>query len=106
MDDEQSIAEAREREAAADDVRRLQESAALGRAIVQILSSSVGDALIRRAAEDEREALEKLATVAPEDAQTIRDIQTDLARIRTWQHWLMELVTEGKGAEETLATYE
>lgn len=106
MDDEQRIEEARERTAVTKDLRRLQESVALGMAIVQFISSPIGDALVARALEDERDVLEKLATADPDDARAIRDLQTDLARIRTWQHWLMELVTEGKNAEDTLASFE
>lgn len=106
MDDEQRLEDVRERAADTDDVRRLRESVALGMAIVQFVSSPIGDALVARAREDEREVLEKLGTVAPDDAAAIRDLQTDLVRIRTWQHWLMELVTEGKNAEDALASYE
>ncbi len=105
-DDEHPIEEARERADVAHDVRQLQESAALGLAIVQFLSSPIGDALIARAELDERDVLERLGTIDPEDAKAIRDAQTDLARIRTWQHWLQELVAEGRGAQETLGTYE
>jgi len=100
------MAEAIERERVAMDVRKLQENAALGRAIVQFISSPIGDALVARAELDERGVLENLATADPEDTKAIRNLQTDLVRIRTWQHWLQELVAEGKGAEETLSTYQ
>lgn len=99
---ERLIAEAQERAEQVVDVQELQRAVALGIGIARFLRSPEGDALIGRAEKDASEILEALAVIDPEDTRGIREKQTDLARVRTWQHWLNELVQEGKNAAELL----
>lgn len=76
--------------------------AILGHDAAEFLASDLGRYLLGRAEQDEREALEKLATVAWWRRRRILALQNQVYRARSVRSWLAELVIDGQQAESVL----
>lgn len=80
--------------------------AMLGRDVEEFLHTDLGRYMLERAEEEERAALEELATVWPWRRSRIRQLQAIVWRSRSFKTWLTELVVAGKQAMEQLDTRE
>lgn len=76
--------------------------AILGKDAEEFLASDIGRYLVARAEEEEREALDALATVWPWRRRRIAQLQTRLWRARSVKGWLAELITTGHQALQQL----
>lgn len=76
--------------------------AVLGKDAEEFLQSDLGRYIVARAEEEEREALEALATVSPWRRGRIRDLQAKLWRARSFQIWMGEMITTGRQALQQL----
>lgn len=76
----------------------------LGKEAEQFLRTDVGRYLVERAEEEEREALDKLATVAWWRRRRIQQLQDQVWRARSFQSWLSELIVNGRQAQDHLDT--
>jgi len=72
----------------------------------QFARSSLGRYVIGRAKLEERQAIEKLATLDPSNVNAIRQTQSDLLRARSFPQWILELVQDGEEAERQLRNIE
>lgn len=80
--------------------------AILGKDAEEFLDSDLGKLMLARAAEEEREALDQLATVFPWRRHRIQQLQAQLWRARSFKEWLAELVIAGQQALQQLETPE
>jgi len=80
--------------------------AVLGKDAEQFLSTDLGRYMIARAEEEEREALDGLATVWPWRRRRIQQLQAQLWRARSVQGWLAEMITAGRQALQQLEASE
>lgn len=76
--------------------------AVLGKEAEEFLASQVGRYLVGRAEQEEREALNLLATVSPWRRNRIRQLQCDVAVARSIKGWLAEMITAGNAAMHQL----
>ncbi len=75
----------------------------LGLEVEAFLGLKVGEYLLACCEQDRNEALEKLATVEPEDAKSIRAIQQQIQVCQMIPAYLHEIVIRSRQAEEMLA---
>ncbi len=80
--------------------------AILGRDAEQFLASDLGRYMLARADEEEREALDELATVWPWRRGRIAQLQMKVKNARSFKNYLADLVITGKQALETLESRE
>lgn len=78
--------------------------AMLGRDAEQFLKTDLGRFMLERAMEEERDALEALASVWPWRRRRIQDLQAKLWRARSFQNWMGELISAGRQALEQMET--
>ncbi len=76
--------------------------ASFGRVVEDFLTGPIGSRLIRKADEQTADAVEKLKVVSPEDAVTIRALQSQAQIADLVVQWLAEAVHEGRMASEHL----
>lgn len=88
------------------DLDGLRAKETLGEKVVAFLQSDVGRYLTERAATEERDALEKLATVEPTDSKLIREIQNEAWRANSFVGWLQEAVNDAVSAHITMGERE
>ena len=74
----------------------------LGLDVQAFLQSPVGRYLIGKAENERAAALERLATVNPDDTKDVRRAQNKVAVIDLIQSWLAEAITEAGVAENDL----
>ena len=82
----------------------LQAEAILGRDAEEFLRTELGRYLLERAEDEERQALEGLATVFSWRTRRINALQTQLWRARSFKGWLSDLIVAGRQALEQLET--
>ena len=80
--------------------------AILGKDAEEFLNTDLGRYMMARAEEEEREALEALATVWPWRRRRISDLQARLWRARSFKGWLAEMITSGRQALQQLEVRE
>lgn len=80
--------------------------AMLGKDAEEFLSSDVGRYMLARAEEEEREAMEALATVWPWRRNKIRQLQAAIWRARSFKGWIAEMITMGRQALQQLENKE
>ncbi len=80
--------------------------AALGRDAEEFLSGDLGRYMLSRADEEEREALDELATVWPWRRGRIAQLQLKIKNARAFRNYLADLVITGKQALDTLESRE
>lgn len=80
--------------------------AMLGRDVEEFLSSDIGRYLVARAEEEEKAALEQLATVAPWRRRRITQLQAQVWRAQSFKSWLGELIVTGRQALQHLESEE
>lgn len=85
-----------------DDISTLHAEVILGKDAEEFLQRDLGRYMLGRAEEEEREAMEALATVSPWRRRRISQLQAQLWRARSFQGWLAELITGGNQALEQL----
>jgi hypothetical protein len=76
--------------------------ARFGIEVEQFLNSQIGQYLIGRAEIDEREALESLGEVDPEDTKSIRQAQFKLQVARSVPRWIQDAIQSGRIAQATI----
>lgn len=76
--------------------------AVLGKDAEDFLKSELGRYLLGRAEQEERDAIDKLATVSSWRRNRIRELQAHIWRARSVRGWLLELIQSGKQAEMQL----
>lgn len=81
--------------------RELVKAIDLGFQVEAFLAGPLGSYLALRAERERLEVLEKLAEVVPEDAASIRRLQTRIAVLDCWQDWVAEAIQEGRQAQHT-----
>ena len=84
----------------------LQAEAILGKDAEEFLGSDIGRIMLARAVEEERHALEGLASVSPWRRRRISELQAQLWRARSFKEWLTELVITGQQALQQLESPE
>lgn len=72
----------------------------------QFLRTSVGQYLIGRAELEEREALESLGEVDPENAKAVREAQFRLQVARAVPRWLSDAIQSGRIAQTVIEAEE
>jgi len=80
--------------------------ARFGIEVEQFLLSQIGQYLIGRAEIDEREALEALGEVDPEDPKAIREAQFKLQVARAVPRWIRDAIQSGRIAQATIEVEE
>ena len=80
----------------------LMAEAVLGRDAAEFLASDVGRYLIGRCEQEIADASESLATVSPWRRNRIKQLQNEIWRAKSVQGWLVELVQQGRQAENLL----
>lgn len=80
--------------------------AMLGKDAEEFLQGDLGRYILARVAEEERVALDELATVWPWRRRRIQQLQAQLWRARSFKEWLTELVIAGQQALQQLETPE
>ena len=90
----------------ADAYETLLAQAVLGHEAREFLASDIGRYLLGRAEQDERAALERLATVPWWRRRRIIELQNHVYRARSVRNWLAELVIDGQQAESVLEEQE
>jgi hypothetical protein len=85
-----------------EEVRELFKTVELGLDVQQFLRSPVGQYLMQKADDERADALADLVDAAPEDAATIRALQSTIKRADSIQFWLTEAVQAGINAEAQL----
>lgn len=78
--------------------------AMLGKDAEEFIGSDLGRYMIGRAEQEEREAVELLATVWPWRRRRITELQNRIWRARQFKGWLVELYQIGKQAIDQLET--
>lgn len=68
----------------------------------RFISSDLGQYIMARVAEEEREALEGLGTVSPWRRRRITQLQNELWRVRSFNAWLNDLIVSGQNALDVL----
>lgn len=86
--------------------RALYAEAILGQDAEEFLKSELGRYLLARSEEEETEALEALAKVAPWRRRKIAELQAKLWRARSFRSWLGEMIVTGKQALQQLEARE
>lgn len=76
--------------------------AMLGKDAEEFLNGDLGRYMLARAEEEERQALEELATVFPWNRWKIQRLQSKLWRARSFRNWLTEMVVTGRQALDQL----
>jgi len=76
--------------------------ARFGIEVEHFLKTEVGRFLIGRAELDEREALEELGLVDPEDPKAIRAVQFKLQVARAVPRWIRDAIQSGRIAQATI----
>lgn len=76
--------------------------AILGKDAEEFLNTDLGRFMLARAEEEERDALEELATVWSWRRRRIQQLQSQLWRARSFRAWLTEIITAGRQAVEQL----
>ena len=72
--------------------------AVLGKEAEEWLKSDVGRYLVARAEEEEKDALELLASASPWRRRRIQDLQARIWRAQMFKQWLGEMVITGRQA--------
>lgn len=80
----------------------LMEQVKFGIEVESFQNSSIGQYLIKRAADEITVAREKLDDVDPEDAKAIRKLQNDIYCAKSFLAWLKWAIEDGLSAEQTL----
>lgn len=80
--------------------------AILGKDAEEFLKTDLGRYMLARAEEEEREALDALATVFPWRRRKIQQLQSQLWRARSFTGWLGEMIISGKQALQQLESTE
>ena len=78
----------------------------LGKDAEEFLASDVGRYMLARAEEQEREAMEALASVWPWRRRRITDLQAKLWRARSFREWMSEIIVQGRQALDQLESPE
>lgn len=68
----------------------------------RFITSDLGQYIMARVAEEEREALEALGTVSPWRRRRITQLQNQLWRVRSVNAWLNDLIVSGDNALKVL----
>lgn len=89
-----------------DPLDGLREKETLGVKVVEFLGSPVGVFLTQRAEAEERDALEALATVDPEDPKAIRELQAQVHRANSFLGWLQGAMDDAVAAHGELTEQE
>lgn len=76
--------------------------AVLGRDAMDFLATELGRYIVGRAEEEEKLAIDELATVSTWRRNRIRQLQNSIWRARSMRQWLGELIQAGKTAEKLL----
>lgn len=84
----------------------LREKETLGVKVAAFLGSPVGIFLTQRAEAEERDALEALATVNPEDPTAIRELQAQVYRANSFIGWLQGAMDDAVAAHGELTQQE
>lgn len=74
----------------------------MGEEARRFIQSDLGQYIIGRVEIEEREALEKLASVSPWRRRRISDLQNQLWRVRSFNAWLNDLIVSGENARKVL----
>lgn len=86
--------------AATEEARReLIQAIDRGLQVEAFLTGPVGRFLALRAERERLDVLEKLAEADPEDAKSIRRLQSRVAVLDCWQDWIAEAIAEGRQAQ-------
>lgn len=88
-----------------EEAQRLQElrdRATRGMDAEQFMESTLGRYITQRADQEVEEAVAALKSADPEDAKTIRALQTQIAVAERFRGWFSDLYTQGRNAEEVL----
>ena len=80
--------------------------AIIGKDAESFLQGDLGRYMIARAEEEEREALEELATVFAWRRRKISQLQARLWRARSFKGWLSEMIVTGRQALQQLEQVE
>lgn len=84
------------------ETRTLYAEAILGKDAEEFLNGDLGRYMLARAEEEEREAIEALATVWSWRRKRIADLQAKMWRARSFKGWLVEMITAGHQAVQQL----
>lgn len=84
----------------------LQQKEQFGERVVAFLQSDVGIYLVKKATDEERDALEKLALVDAHDHNAIRTLQAQAWRANSVVGWLGEAVDEAVAAHQEMSGQE
>lgn len=76
--------------------------AMIGKDAEEFLTGDLGRYMIARADEEEREALEELATVSAWRRRKIQQLQAKLWRARSFKGWIAEIIVTGRQALQQL----
>ncbi len=76
-----------------------QEKADIGADFETFCKGNVGSYLIKKAEEDEINALRKIAKVNPEDKEEIYKLQMEAAVPKRVINWIAQIISEGKAAK-------
>lgn len=74
----------------------------MGEQAKKFMQSDIGRFMLARAVEEEREAVESLATVWPWRWRRILQLQNKVWRARQFKEWLAELLVRGEQAQQQL----
>lgn len=85
------------------DEQRLVERVKLGVMAENFVSSRLGEYLLDRASQEEADALQQLAIIAPSDSEGIRDLQAVVQRSRAFNQWLIDAINGMHQAEQEAA---
>lgn len=74
----------------------------MGEEARNFVKSDIGQYIIGRVEQEEKEALEALAKVSPWRRRRITDLQNSLWRIRSLNGWLADLIISGENARKII----
>lgn len=78
----------------------------IGKDAEEFLNGDLGRYMLARAEEEEKEALEELATVFAWRRRKIQQLQAKLWRARSFKGWLTEMIVTGRQALQQLEQVE